>query len=158
MKACYTNIEYTLERVNILKNNELINALYQNADMGITSIKKIYPKIQNRSLKNEVKNQFLNYKQQQNKYVNLMKTDKIAVEKVPLMIKAMTSTGIALNCAKDDSSEHIAEILVQGTNMGIIKINQVLNRTSNSNDRFVDEAKLMLKKEQQYIENLKKYL
>lgn len=141
-----------------MRNTTLINALYQNTDMGLNAIRKIYPKIQNSSLRNEVKNQFLCYKQQKHKYVDLMKAGKISVEKVPLMIKAMTSTGIAFNCAKDDSSEHIAEMLIQGTNMGIIKINQAMNRTSNSNDRFVDEAKLMLKKEQQYIDNLKKYL
>ena len=70
----------------------------------------------------------------------------------------MTSAGIALNCAKDSSSEHIAEMLVQGTNMGIIKINQAINRTSQSNSRFVEEAKIQLKKEQHYIDNLKKYL
>lgn len=141
-----------------MRNTELINALYQNTDMGINAIRKLYPKIQNQNLKNEVKNQLSNYKQQHNKYINLMKSDKISIKKIPLMIRAMTSTGIAFNCAKNDSSEHIAEMLIQGTNMGIIKINQAMNRTSNSNTRFVDEAKTMLKKEQQYIDNLKKYL
>jgi len=141
-----------------LKNTNLINALYQNTDMGISSIKKLYPKIQNESLKNEIKEQLSNYKQQKNKYINLMKINKIPVEKVSPLIKVMTSTGIVMNCAKDSSSEHIAEMLIQGTNMGIIKINQAMNRTSQSNNRFVDEAQTMLKKEQRYIDNLKKYL
>ena len=141
-----------------MNNTNLINALYQNTSMGINAIKKIYPKVRNKNLRDEIKSQFFNYKRQQNKCINLMKADKISIEKVPVLIKAMTSTGIALNCAKDDSSEHIAEMLIQGTNMGIIKINQALNRTSHSNDKFVDEAKIMLKKEQLYIDNLKKYL
>ena len=141
-----------------MNNTNLINALYQNTSMGINAIKKIYPKVRNKNLRDEIKSQFFNYKRQQNKCINLMKSDKISIEKVPVLIKAMTSTGIALNCAKDDSSEHIAEMLIQGTNMGIIKINQALNRTSHSNDKFVDEAKIMLKKEQLYIDNLKKYL
>ncbi len=126
--------------------------------MGISSIKKLYPKIQNSSLKNEVKNQLFNYKEQNDRYIKMMKSNKISPKKIPVMIKAMTSTGIAMNCAKNDSSEHIAEMLIQGTNMGIIKINQAMNRTSECNDRFRDEAKQMLKKEQQYIDNLKKYL
>ena len=141
-----------------MKNTDLINALYQNADMGISSIKKLYPKIQNKNLKNEMKEQLINYKQQKNKYTDMMRTNKIAVEKISPAVKAMTSMGIALNCAKDSSSEHIAEMLVQGTNMGIIKINQAMNRASQSNNRFIDEAQMMLKKEQRYIDNLKKYL
>ncbi len=141
-----------------MQNNELINALYQNTEMGISSIKKIYPKIQNTNLKNEVKNQLSNYKTQHNQITRSMKSNDIIPQKVPLMIKAMTSAGIAFNCAKDCSSEHLAEMLIQGTNMGIIKINQALNRTSFANSKFVDEAKSMLQKEQQYIDNLKKYL
>lgn len=141
-----------------MKNINLINALYQNTDMGISSIKKLYPKIQNESLKNEMKEQLSNYNQQKKKYINLMKTNKIPVEKISPFIKIMTSTGIAMNCAKDSSSEHIAEMLIQGTNMGIIKINQAMNRTSQANSRFIDEAQILLKKEQCYIDNLKKYL
>lgn len=141
-----------------MKNTNLINALYQNTDMGISSIKKLYPKIQNESLKNEMKEQLSNYNQQKKKYINLMKTNKIPVEKISPFIKIMTSTGITMNCAKDSSSEHIAEMLIQGTNMGIIKINQAMNRTSQANSRFVDEAQMILKKEQRYIDNLKKYL
>lgn len=147
-----------LEGRIVLKNTDLINSLYQNTDMGINSIKKLYPKIQNETLKSEMKKQLTNYNQQKNKYVNLMKTDKISIKKVPLWVKVMTSTGIALNCAKDSSSEHIAEMLIQGTNMGVIKINKAMNRTAQSNERFVDEAQKMLKKEQCYIDNLKKFL
>ena len=141
-----------------MKNINLINALYQNTDMGISSIKKLYPKIKNENLKNEMKEQLSNYKQQKNRCVNLMKENKIHVKKISPFIKVMTSTGIVMNCAKDDSSEHIAEMLIQGTNMGIIKINQAMNRTSQSNSKFITEAQTMLKKEQQYIDNLKKYL
>lgn len=141
-----------------MKNTNLINALYQNTDMGISSIRKLYPKIKNESLKNEMKEQLSNYNQQKKKYIDLMKTNKIHVEKISPFIKIMTSTGIAMNCAKDSSSEHIAEMLIQGTNMGIIKINQAMNRTSQANSRFIDEAQMILKKEQRYIDNLKKYL
>ncbi len=144
--------------MSILKNTNLINALYQNTEMGISSIKKLYPEIKNQNLKNEMKNQLSNYQKQQNKLLDSMRAGNISPEKVPLMIKAMTSVGIAFNCAKDSSSEHIAEMLIQGTNMGVIKINQALNRTSFANSKYIDDAKSMLQKEQQYIDNLKKYL
>lgn len=141
-----------------MKNTDLINALYQNNDMGISSIKKLYPKIQNQTLRKEMKGQLLNYKQQKNKCVDLMRKNNIALRNISPFVKIMTSVGISLNCAKDTSSEHIAEMLVQGTNMGIIKINQAMNRASFSNNRFLNEAQLMLENEQRYIDNLKKYL
>lgn len=49
-------------------------------------------------------------------------------------------------------------MLIQGTNMGIIKINKALNHTVTASPKLVQEAKDMLKKEQAYIDNLKGYL
>jgi len=147
-----------MKGMSTLKNINLINALYQNTEMGISSIKKLYPEIKNKNLKNEMRNQLKNYKNQQDKILDLMKADNISPEKVPYMIKVMTSLGIAFNCAKNSSSEHIAEMLIQGTNMGVIKINQALNRTSFLNSKYIDDAKIMLRKEQQYIDNMKKFL
>ena len=140
-----------------MRNTTLINALYQNTDMGLNAIRKIYPKIQNSSLRNEVKNQFLCYKQQKHKYVDLMKAGKISVEKVPLMIKAMTSTGIAFNCAKDDSSEHIAEMLIQGTNMGIIEGRRLMNHkhADKEVERLVSDY---VKNQEKAVEELKNFL
>ena len=37
-----------------MKNTDLINALYQNTEMGISSIKKLYPKIQNNNLSSAI--------------------------------------------------------------------------------------------------------
>ncbi len=155
---CNNSINFIIERMRYLKNTNLLNALYQNAEMGTTSIKKLFPKVKDSKLKTEMRTQLNNYSEQRNKLTSMMKSHNVSPEPVSKMIKVMTSTGIALNCAKDSSTEHVAEMLIQGTNMGIIKINQALNRTSVTNSKFTDDAKVMLEKEQKYIDSLKKYL
>ncbi|MDE7279798.1 MAG: hypothetical protein K2N26_08760, partial [Oscillospiraceae bacterium] len=77
---------------------------------------------------------------------------------LPKTTKLMSKMVICLNCAKDKSTEHIAEMLIQGTNMGIININKALNHTVTASPKLVQEAKDMLSKEQAYIDNLKGYL
>ena len=138
--------------------NNLFDALYQNAEMGTDSIKKIFPKIQDTKLKNELRMQLSNYKEQRNQIMCRMKSYNTKPQPVSKITKLMTKTGIALNCAKDNSTEHIAEMLIQGTNMGIIKINKALNKSTNANPKLIQEAKNMLTAEQKYIDNLKSYL
>ena len=89
--------------------------------------------------------------------VGSMKAHDLKPQPLSKTAKLMSKMGICFNCAKD-KSEHIAEMLIQGTNMGIIKINKALNHTVTASPKLVQEAKDMLKKEQAYIDNLKGYL
>lgn len=140
------------------ESNKLYDALYQNAEMGTSSIKQIFPKVTDTKLKNELRKQLTNYQAQENTIIGSMKPYNMKPEPLSAMAKVMSKVGITLNCAKDNSTEHIAEMLIQGTNMGIIKINKALNHTVTASPRLVEEAKDMLTKEQAYIDNLKGYL
>lgn len=144
--------------IAMYSQEKLYNALYQNAEMGTSSIRKVFPKVQDSKLKSELRMQLSNYKNQTNQLMGEMRSQNMKPEPVPKMTKMMTSMGIAMNCAKDNSTEHIAEMLIQGTNMGVIKINKALNSSVTAAPKLVQEAKLMLSKEQKYIDNLKSYL
>ncbi len=138
--------------------SKLYNALYQNAEMGTDSIKHIFPKVHDNKLRGELRTQLSNYSDQTNALSSQMKSRNMTPKPVSKMAKAMTSMGITLNCARDNSTQHIAEMLIQGTNMGVIKINKALNRSVTAEPELVREAKEMLSKEQHYIDNLKSYL
>ena len=139
-------------------STKLFNALYQNAEIGSSSIRKIYPKVQDTRLKNEMRMQLSNYREQVNTIKNQMRDNNERPQPASKMTKMMTSMGITLNCARDNSTETIAEMLIQGTNMGVIKINKALNNTITADPKLIREAKSMLTKEQRYIDNLKGYL
>ena len=140
------------------EQTKLLNALYQNAEIGTGAIRKIFPKVQDTRLKNELRMQLSNYKDSTNMITHQMKAYNEKPQHASKMMKMMTSAGITLNCAKDNSTEHIAEMLIQGTNMGVIKINKALNRSASVSPKIVQEAKTMLSAEQRYIDNLKGYL
>lgn len=140
------------------ESNRLYDALYQNAEMGTSSIKQIFPKVSDTNLKNELRKQLSNYQSRENAIIGSMRPYNIRPKPLPAMTKVMSKFGIAFKCAKDNSTEHIAEMLIQGTNMGIIKINKALNHTADAGSGLVNDAKDMLTKEQAYIDNLKGYL
>lgn len=138
--------------------SKLYNALYQNAEVGTGSIKKIFPKVHDTKLRGELRMQLSNYSDQTNMLTNQMRARNMTPKPVSKMAKAMMSMGITMNCARDNSTQHIAEMLIQGTNMGVIKINKALNRSVTAEPELIQEAKDMLSKEQHYIDNLKSYL
>lgn len=138
--------------------SNLLNSLYQNASMGKTSLKKVIREVKDAGLKTELKKQLNTYNQQ----VSTITQQMIAMNEKPTDIssfsKVMATTGIKLNCIKDSSTQHIAEIMIKGTNMGIISINKALNAATDAPPTIVQEATNLLSDEQKYLDNLKAYL
>lgn len=76
------------------------------------------------------------------------------------MTKMMTWYGIQMNTMSDKSNSKISELLMQGTNMGIIEGRRLLNQNQNGN--INDEVKQLLNDfvtmQEDSVETLKKYL
>ena len=141
-----------------MKQSELENAMYQNASMCCSAIKQVLPKVQNGKLKNELSHQLGEYRNEINSVVSSMHRENNRPVQAPLLKRAMSKAGIALSLARDNSSEHISQMMIQGTNMGIIEINRALNSAKDLSPQTAKLAKSLLNKEQQHIDSLKRYL
>lgn len=103
------------------KEIDVLDELNKGACMGCDAIHFILDKVEDDNLKKELNNQY-------NKYKDI--TDKIGKlypeysSKEPhetnAMNKMMTWYGIEMKTLFDKSTSKIAELLLQGTNMGII--------------------------------------
>lgn len=142
------------------KENEInvLDELNKGACMGKDAINFIKAKVQDQALKKELEIQF-------GKYNDI--TDKIAKcypeysDKEPhetnAMNKAMTWYGIEMKTMIDDSTSKLAELLMQGTNMGIIEGRRLLNQkgTDPQVESLIQEYVDM---QEEAVEALKKYL
>ena len=74
------------------------------------------------------------------------------------MEKMMTWYGIQMNTLKDDSTSKLSELLMQGTNMGIIEGRRLINQ----NTHIAQDVKNILNDfvvmQEDSVETLKKYL
>lgn len=134
------------------------NSLFQNASMGVSSIKQVLPKVHDKNLKGELIKQLNTYHDESNTAVNELKQGSVKPKEEPIMTRLMAKAGIAMNLAMDQSNQKVAEMMIQGTNMGVIKINKTLNSSKNLSPAAAKQAKTMLENEQRYIDSLKKYL
>ncbi len=136
----------------------LLSAIYQNADMGCSSIEKIIPKIADNELRSEVTSQLRRYRRSYNRVCSELHAERTEPKKLNPFTKAMSDIGLAVSCAADSSTSNIAKMLIQGTNMGIIRLNKSLNAADDVSESARNEAVDMLKAEQAYIDKLKPYL
>ncbi|HIV00691.1 MAG TPA: hypothetical protein IAB14_06235 [Candidatus Stercoripulliclostridium merdipullorum] len=95
--------------------------------MGIDAIEYVKPLVEDRSLKTLLT-------RQQRAYLALTKEIELNADRlgadldtVGLMDKAMVWISSRLNTLTDKSASRIAELMIQGTNMGIIAVTKALN-------------------------------
>lgn len=124
-------IEYVSEKVGDQKFRDVLNIEYDKYHDIAVRINEMYPKYSNKEPHETGK-----------------------------MTKMMTWYGIQMNTMNDKSNSKISELLMQGTNMGIIEGRRLLNQNQNGN--INDEVKQLLNDfvvmQEDSVETLKKYL
>ncbi len=113
------------------KNENEVNALDElskGACMGRDAIHFILDKVEDDALKKELDNQYNKYREVQDRIEELYpEYSSKEPHKTSAMNKAMTWYGIEMKTLTDKSTSKIAELLLEGTNMGIIEGRKLLN-------------------------------
>ena len=70
----------------------------------------------------------------------------------------MLKMGINSRTLLNTSTSHIAELMIKGSNMGVIEMEKILNQNEEAGEKPVALAKQLLDFEAKNVERLKKYL
>lgn len=136
----------------------VLDELNKGACMGRDAIKFIIDKVDDEDLKKELKNQYSKYDEIVTKIGELYpEYSQKEPHETSTMNKMMTWYGIEMKTMMDDSTSKLAELLMQGTNMGIIEGRKLLNHkeTDTEVQKIVKEYVDM---QEDAIEVLKKFL
>ena len=145
-----------------MKNKNEVNVLDElnkGACMGMDAIHFILDKVEDDALKEELINQYKEYEKIHSEicklYPEYNKDDEPT--ETSMMNKAMTWYGIEMKTMMDKSNSKISELLLQGTNMGIIEGRKLLNHknTDKEVEKLVQEYVEMQEKA---VEKLKEFL
>ena len=141
-------------------NNEnyVLNEINKGIKMGMDSISNVSQKVQDDRFKQDLKCQYDKYNQILNNVNDeLSNYDDFPKELNPMQ-KAMGWMSIEMNTISDKSNSKIAEMMLQGTNMGIIEGRKLLNNNENlpkDIDTILNDFVVM---QEDSVETLKKYL
>ena len=141
---------------------ENINALDEvnkGSCMGMDAVKYLLDKVEDDSLEKLLSKSYNGYKEISNEVEVLYDkyNDDREAHETSMMNKAMTWSGIEMRTFNDKSNSKIAELMLQGVNMGVIEGRKLLN-----NKKIDDEVHNIISKfvsmQEKLVEDLKKYL
>ncbi len=140
------------------ENINALDEIHKGACMGQDALSFVLDKVEDNNFKKVLQKQFDDYDDISKEIEELYpKYNDGKPHDTSLMNKAMTSMGIDMKTMNDHSNSKLAELLIQGVNMGIIEGRRILNKKE-----INDEVEKLVSKYTQMQENnldiLKKYL
>ena len=140
-------------------NINALDEINKGACMGMDAIHFILDKVKDEEFKKTLELEYNKYKDISKRiekmYPEYNDTDK--PHETSTMNKAMTWYGIEMKTLMDDSNSKIAELLMQGTNMGIIEGRKILN--NKDLDKKVHEiVQEYVTMQEDSVEKIKTYL
>ncbi|MDD4316437.1 MAG: hypothetical protein PHC84_04690 [Clostridia bacterium] len=121
--------EITPEEISAgeLDQLELLQEVYKSATQGMQSVEVIRPMIKDKALKSILFRQYNSYKALTKEIELQAATNGYDLRASTFLNKAMMYGSLLLNTITDRSSSKLAEVMIQGINMGIISLVKVKN-------------------------------
>lgn len=140
------------------ENNQLINEIYRATKMGQQAINAVLPRVSNPKLREKIESQGNAYGRIAAKSYRMLSERQVEPEKESMMQKVGLWGSVQMNTMIDRSSTHIAEMMINGSNMGITDITKKLNDLPKADAGARELAEEYLHCEEKHIESMKKYL
>ena len=136
----------------------LINEVYRNAKTAILSIDAVMPSVDCIDFFNELKNEREGYNAVLDEINDFMKDNGYTPNDVSPIKKTGMNIGIKMNTAYDNSTTHLAELMIKGTVMGIAELTRLINGGKTENEKIINLATKLVDLEENYETRLKKFL
>lgn len=140
------------------KDLALLNYICQNAEMGKNTITQLTGIVEDVKMRRLLEEQLAEYQTVFNAAEEQIHAQRAQVKGLGALAKISTYMMINLNTLTDKSQSHIAEMMMQGSNMGIIDITRELRRYPDASAEVVKLGNKLLKIEQRNLDELKAYL
>jgi hypothetical protein len=137
---------------------DLLEKTYQNASTGITAIEAVLNKAPNNEFNSALYKQLRDYQELKDKSEKQLQLSGTEAKDNPVYEKALMKGNVKMNTLINSSESHIAQMVIQGSTMGITQMTRLLNKSKNADGTSTEIAKEFIKKEEENIEVMKKYL
>lgn len=139
-------------------SQDLLNRIHRNTQMGLETLPLLASKAQDTNFKNTLKEQWKDYHELNRQAEELMKKRGIKVRGVNEMTRMSAVTMTNMKTLMDRSTSRLAEMAIQGSNMGVTKITKALHETRTTEHEAIGLAEKVLKAEMKNLAALREYL
>ena len=137
---------------------ELLDTAYKNVRMASFAIDCIIDKIEDKSLEDLLRKQndcYLNYVE---KIEKLSEELKHKPKDINIMLKGISFASIKTKSMMNNETPHLAEMLVQGTTMGITDTLKAKSEFPSNNQKLNSIVDEIVNCEEKFVESLKNFL
>lgn len=148
-----------MEKQACKKTEEALAEIYRNAQLALQSISNILPAVEDETLKDILSRQHESYEHFSARASILARDMGVELKDPNPMKKMMMWGSIKMSTMKDNSRSHIAEMMVQGTVMGITALKATAGDVPvEGNDKIIALLEEMIKAEEEFEKVWKEYL
>ena len=145
--------------MEVKKSEEILAEIYRNCHLALESISDILPAIEDEELKAEILHQHEEYERISGKAACLARDKGLEVKEPGAVKKAMMWSSIKMSTLMDNTRSHIAEMMVQGTVMGITSLKTSLSELPENDDEEITALlKELISVEEEFEKKLKEFL
>ena len=137
-----------------MTQSELEKEIYKTASMGEHATESMLAYSQSAGIKRSLTSQLNQYRNFKRK----IESGNQIPQATSSMKDRMLKMGVKMNLMMDSTPSHMAKMMIQGSNMGIIDLQSALNQHPEAPKEQKQLAQDMISFEQQTIEAYKKYL
>lgn len=143
------------------ENMELLNFVYENAEMGVHTLNNLSDILRNKDnkIKSLIEDELKEYNNFLKESEKLLKKNKLEPKKTNLMAKISSKMGIAMETMKDNSDQAIASMVIEGLTMGIVEMEtKIENYKKIVDKKILKLSNKFVKFQEEEIEKLKTFM
>lgn len=141
------------------ENVKVLDEISKGTTMGMDAISYVAPKVGDQKFQNVLDVEYGKYQKIHHRIEDIYSQySEKEPQKTTTMNKMMTWYGVQMNTINDKSNSKISELLLQGTNMGIIEGRRLLNNNKNIDQEIKQILNDFIIMQENSVETLKKYL
>ncbi len=138
----------------------LLEGIYKNARMGADALLSLMPKVADSNLRRDLTAQLDGYQGYANKAEAYLCEQGTRAKDAGLFQKVATKVGIGVNTLMDSDTSHLAEMVIEGSNMNVTESVKLLREYENCHvpEKALSLCRDMIDFEQKNVENMQRYL
>jgi len=144
--------------MTLLNEKELLNHIYQTAEMGREGIQSVLKYTEEPALADALNSQYTEYEKLQNAAGALLHARGERPHGLNPVAKASSEVMSTMKAMTDRSPANIAEMMIQGSTMGVTKSLRTIRDCNVKEGEVRRLADRLLKTEQANIEEMKRFL
>lgn len=144
-----------------MKNKELLQYIYETAEMGKYSTTELTKKLHGKDnkIKDILDDILKEYEHFYEKAKKLLEKNKIEKKEINMIAKMSASMSMKKEVLSDNSDASMADMLIKGLTMGSLEMSKKIDQYEKKvDDKIIDLAKEVHKFQEKKIDELKKFL